>query len=160
LPPLASETRLVEGASPAESSAESKAESRLVLVQIPLGEHVGLVVGRKRATIDQMMADSGAKMWVEQDAKSAPPVCTLHVTGTAQQVEFAQRLVLAARAKARVRVRGAAGKAEGNAGVTKPAAPPPPPPPPVLAAAPVPAPAAPAATGLVWGSQYDDYDLL
>jgi len=63
------------------------AEEELLVAEIELGNHVGIVIGRKGATIISMQRSTGAKMHVDQERR------VLEIEGTASQIEMVKKRV-------------------------------------------------------------------
>ncbi|CAA9998463.1 unnamed protein product, partial [Nesidiocoris tenuis] len=62
-------------------------------IMVP-GRKVGLVIGRGGETINRLMHETGARMWVDQQSRTQDAEFKrLNIKGTAQQVEDALKLV-------------------------------------------------------------------
>jgi WD40 repeat protein len=60
--------------------APGEDDEQVITAEIELGNHVGIVIGRKGATIIGMQRTTGTKMHVDQDRR------VLHIQGTAKQI--------------------------------------------------------------------------
>lgn len=64
-------------------------EQALKTAEISLGNHVGIVIGRKGATIISMQRSAGCKMYVDQERRA------LLIEGTGKQIDMVQKRVMA-----------------------------------------------------------------